>query len=233
MRRIAVLCVGILGAVCAYPKTVRAEAGELYTGGSVALEYGQLGYLRQGLEGGEGFGTPTELLPRFGGFARYGLSNEVQLGAAFEYAYRSSTEYPGSIVDGRTGSLFVRYAEWSLPVTLSYLFSRGYSSSLLASLELGVSSVTFEDQSFVDPERPDAEGNPGAIDIDLRKESGMGLLVGGRLEWDWRISSWLVFDIGPYLHWRQAAVDGGTSGNVHFGLAIRPAFIWAAGPRVF
>ena len=206
---------------------VYAEGGELYIGLSGGGELGWLTYDRDGLSRASGYEGAHPLLFRWGFFLRYGIADDWQLGLGVSNGIRSSVETKGVVIAGRTGHLYARYHDWTLPLSVSYLLTTGHEIACLLTLEGGLTWVSWRDRVFLDPTQVDAEGNLGRLPLERKQMSSMGLYVGFIAELDWRPLEWLAVGVGPYFQMRRT-----TTVDVVVGLGVRPAVIFGVGPSL-
>ncbi len=207
----------------------RAEGGELYLGPSFGLEVGGLTYNRPNLTATESTATPWVLLPRLGGFIRYGISDAVQLGVLYELTWYSGVGFDGVVIDNEEGRLYADYRDHTVAASIAYLLTYGYDYQGLFELSAGLAVVEFADTGFVDPSAGDpAPQYPFVPD----SSSVPGVFVQARAEFDWRPLDMFALSVGPYVALRGASAGQAYGLNMHFGIMVRPALILQLGPSL-
>lgn len=214
-----ILLVGVLVATNAW-----AEGGELYGEFAPGLEIAQMAYARADLTGAK---DARGLMPRIGLAFRYGLADSWQLGLGGSIAWDGSVAFNDTVVDGRSGRLYASYRDISTPVSLSFMWSRGFDWSGLFSIYGGPSFVQWKEAGLVNPEQKDSEGNLARYPVKLRNSKEMVWFVGGAATGEWRPLDWLALRIGPYFELRNV---GASAKTIHVGVAVQPAVIGGVGP---
>ena len=220
MRKIAALAAVLM----LVASTVRAEGGELYLELEPALSVNRLSYGRTGIEK-----TRSEwgVAPRLGLSVRYGLADDWQLGLGFVYGWDGEVALEGVSVAGQHGRLYVGYRQFALPLSVSYLWTRGYDWSALLSAYAGPAFASWDEIALVDPSIKDATGKYVRLALTEQSPSGLGWVAGLSIAADWRPFDWFGLRIGPFIEASRGGVD---KTQVTLGLTVRPVFIFGVGP---
>jgi len=209
------------------PTAAWAEGGELYLELDSGLEMRRLEYVRSGIAGGGA--AAWQWGPRFGGVLRYGLADDWLVGAGVTYSWASNNTIKGVTIAGRTGDLLADYSDLSVPVSVSYLWTRGYSWSALVSFYCNVQYVKWDETALVDPVVRGADGGlvsyPVALEAPRTWDWSLGLSAAA----DWRPWEWLELRVGPYVELRRAGFNGR---NLAFGVVVAPVVVFGVGPSL-
>lgn len=194
-----------------------ANGGELY--GAVDFGFGAtvLRYVRPGVPQT----AAAEDVIRYGLGLRYGLTNEIHLGAGLSVA-STTTEFGDTEIMGQMGRLFASYTSIAIPLEFGWLWRGPGNWDGLFTLLAGPSFVSWEDGSLLEP-----SGN-FRLAIDETSQDLTGLVIGGRIEIEWRPMSWLGASIGPQVWYERVnGVD-----NYQFTIALRPFVVFGSVPSL-
>lgn len=203
-----------------------ADEGEVYVGADVGLG---AAWLRHPLAPASLFvdehtGLATAAEGRV--LLRYGLTNELHLGAALDAGASTNIVTHGVSLAGASGDLVTgAYVDVATPFAVGWRYDSGLDVAGVAEVEAGPLLVLWSATAFADPTRPDGRGRPTRFPVPIDDVAELGFVARVRLGVELRFLGGITVSTG---------LEGGASyaGSPAFfaGAFVRPSLALPLGP---
>ena len=207
---------------------VLADRGEWYIEGTLQPGFAWLTHpslLAEARSSGDDAKSPP---PSTSGFApgggvslRYGVTNELHVGAGLLGSGAWSLRTPNVMLGSASGDLYAgTYLELAAPLSASWRFDTGYSFSGLVELQAGPVVAYTGQSALADPNRLDEAGLPMTLPLEIPDVWSLGAMGRAQVLFEARLADGFVLALGPYV---GVAFTDGVS--VQAGLVLRPAWV--------
>lgn len=200
---------------------VAADEGELAVTAAAVIELATIEH-PLAAEGTTAFElAPFSIVPHAAVSARFGLTNELQLGLGLN-AGASANVQSGNVLLGGTDARLVTgtYVELGAPVTVTWRVNSGYDLSGAATIEVGPMVALWLGTAAIDPVKLDADALPQRLPLEVSDAVTPGLAARLLVAVDARFIDYLVLRVSAY-----AGVAWAASPFLIVGVALEPSWI--------